>query len=121
MLNATSAANLYEKLIERYGEIVEVRTLDTSTSPPTWNLVGQARAWVTAPSSIRTGLEQVAGELDAKFVNIVLLQADIGTYQVREKADRVFVRGKSYVPDYVNPITRSVNGQTIAVEIRCGV
>lgn len=121
MLNATNAAALYERMIERYGETVEVRALNTTTSPPTWDLVANARAWVTAPSSIKTGMEQVAGELDTKFVNVVLLQADIGTYQVREKADRLMIRGKSYVPDYVNPITRSVNGQTIAVEIRCGV
>ena len=107
--------NLYERFFTDRGEIISIESLNQTTNPPSYDNVLDARAVVTG----YTPQELLSGAIPENSIRILILQEDLGDYQIKLKQDRILIREVPYVPQSINNLVRSSSGVTYAVEVRC--
>lgn len=107
--------NLYERFFTDRGETVSIQSLNQTTNPPSYEEVLPARAVING----YTPQELLSGAIPENSIRILILQEDLGDYQIKLKQDRILIREVSYVPQSINNLVRSSSGVTYAVEVRC--
>jgi hypothetical protein len=107
--------NLYERFFTDRGEVVSVQYLNQLTNPPSYEEVLTARAVINGYSP----QELLSGAIPENSIRVLILQEDLGDYQIKLKQDRILIREIPYVPQSINNLVRSSSGVTYAIEVRC--
>ena len=107
--------NLYERFFTDRGEVVAIQSLNQTTNPPSYEEQFTARAVING----YTPQELLSGAIPENSIGILILQEDLGDYQIKLKQDRILIREVPYVPQSINNLVRSSSGVTYAVEVRC--
>lgn len=110
-MTPADARAMYARLVAATGETVILRRINPA-APPTDVTV---RARVTGYSP-----DELVGAIQQGDRKIIVLAEDIGGFPVpiREKFDKVVVRGDEIAIEAVDDSTRRIGGELIAYELR---
>jgi hypothetical protein len=114
MLNPAAVSSIYARMFDAYAHEIEIQSLDNTVSPPIWTKVKNAKAVVQS----YTPQELLSGAIPENSHRVLILNRDLGDYQIKIKSDRLIINGKPYVPQAVNALARGSSDAYYATEVR---
>jgi len=114
MLNPAGISALHARMFDHYGSDIEIQSLDQSTTPPSYLPVKKVKAVIMS----YTPSELLSGAIPENSHRVLIINRDLGDYQIKIKSDRLIIQGRSYVPQAVNEISRMSSNAQYATEVR---
>jgi hypothetical protein len=114
MLKPAQIKDIHSRMFDNYGLDIEIHSLDQSTTPPIYKLEKGVKAVVQAYSP----QELLSGAIPENSHRVLIINRDLGDYKINMKSDRIFINGKSYVPQAVDELVRSSSNEFYVTEVR---
>lgn len=114
MLDPVALNALHAKMFDNYGMDIEIHSLDQSTTPPTYQLEKAVKAVIQAYSP----QDLLSGAIPENSHRVLILNRDLGDYQIKMKSDRLMIAGKPYVPQAIDTLVRSSSNAFYLTEVR---
>jgi hypothetical protein len=110
MLNPAAVSSLYARMFDAYAHDIKIQALNGTV----WEDVKTVKAVVQN----YTPSELLSGAIPENSHRILILNRQLNGYKIRLKSDRLFINGKSYVPQAINELARGSDNSYYATEVR---